>query len=228
MNLPQKKKTTNRRFYNKWLYKVTLHLQGLKLFTMYDTDDIKKVCAGGVPQPHNPWVLVPKDKTVSTTITSLCELFDKYEPRDYSRRVENSYMDIYTNDEVFYKLLVKGFIDVIKHHYEPDEEAKKLLKEDVKIIIADKYPHNRYHYRVYLLPHKFKKDATAKSKYIDWLRSQSPRITCTNAVERWIMKTDWNWDRRYVLVEDKNTLLLMQLRNPEVVGSVYEFVLSDK
>jgi hypothetical protein len=42
------------------------------------------------------------------------------------------------------------------------------------------------------------------------------------------MKTDWNWDRRYVLVEDKNTLMLLRLRNSEVVGSVYEFVLSDK
>jgi hypothetical protein len=156
---------------------------------MYDTADIKKICSGGVPQPHSLYLSPPTNQKVIATITSLCDLFDRYEP---------------------------------------DDEAKELLKDDVKIIISDRYPHNKYHYRVYLLPHKFNKDDTAKSKYIDWLRSQSPRITCTNAVERWIMKTNWNWDRRYVLVEDKNTLMLLRLRNPEVVGSVYEFVLSDK
>jgi len=228
MNLSPIVKITNRKFYNKWLYKVTLHLQGSRLFTMYDTADIKKICSGGVPQPHSLYLSPPTNQKVIATITSLCDLFDRYEPKDYTRRIENNLMDVYTNDEVFYQLLVSDFQDIIKHHYEPDDEAKELLKDDVKIIISDRYPHNKYHYRVYLLPHKFNKDDTAKSKYIDWLRSQSPRITCTNAVERWIMKTNWNWDRRYVLVEDKNTLMLLRLRNPEVVGSVYEFVLSDK
>jgi hypothetical protein len=42
------------------------------------------------------------------------------------------------------------------------------------------------------------------------------------------MKTEWNWDRRYVLVEDEGTLLMLKLRNPEVMGSVYNYVLSDK
>jgi hypothetical protein len=42
------------------------------------------------------------------------------------------------------------------------------------------------------------------------------------------MKTDWNWDRRYVLVEDEGTLLLMKLKNSEVVGTVYNYVIVDK
>jgi hypothetical protein len=67
-----------------------------------------------------------------------------------------------------------------------------------------------------------------KNKYIDWIKTQDPRITCTPALEKWFINTDWNWDRRYVLVEDEATVLMMKLRNTEVVGTVYKFVISDK
>jgi hypothetical protein len=47
-------------------------------------------------------------------------------------------------------------------------------------------------------------------------------------VQKWFLKTDWNWDRRYVLVEDEGTLLMMKLRNSDVVGTVYNYVVTDK
>ena len=71
-------------------------------------------------------------------------------------------------------------------------------------------------------------DKEGKKKYIEWLKRQSPKITCTTAIEHWFIKTDWNWDRRYVLVEDESTLLMLKLRNAEVVGRIYKFVISDK
>jgi len=67
-----------------------------------------------------------------------------------------------------------------------------------------------------------------KVKFIEWVEKQKPRITCTNAVKEWFIKTDWNWDRRYVLVEDEQTLLMMKLRGPEVVGKIYNYVICDK
>ena len=73
-----------------------------------------------------------------------------------------------------------------------------------------------------------KKDKTSKRRFVDWLKSQDPRITCSDAVEKWFMNTEWNWDRRYVLVEDEKTLLMLKLRNSEVVGRIYNYVLSDK
>jgi hypothetical protein len=187
-----------------------------------------KFCDGDVPLLHRSWENISENQSAIESIVTLSNILKQQDPKTYSKRIENNYIDVYTNDETFYRYFLDNLEPMIKHCYEPDDEARELLKDDVKIIITDRYPHKKYKYRVYLLPHKFNKDTTAKSKYIDWLRSQAPRITCTNAVERWIMKTDWNWDRRYVLVEDKNTLMLLRLRNSEVVGSVYEFVLSDK
>jgi hypothetical protein len=78
------------------------------------------------------------------------------------------------------------------------------------------------------MPHKMAKDREGKQKYLAWLKSQAPRITCTPAIERWFLTTDWNWDRRYVLVEDESTLLMMKLRGADVVGRVYNFIVCDK
>ena len=71
-------------------------------------------------------------------------------------------------------------------------------------------------------------DVEGKKKHIEWIKSQAPRITCTDAVENWFIKTDWNWDRRYVLVDSEQTLLMLELRNAAVVGRIYKYVVTDK
>jgi hypothetical protein len=73
-----------------------------------------------------------------------------------------------------------------------------------------------------------KGDKAGKQQYLEWVKRQTPRITCTPAIEKWFLTTDWNWDRRYVLVEDESTLLMLKLRNAEVMGRIYNFVVSDK
>ena len=116
----------------------------------------------------------------------------------------------------------------MRHCFEPSDATADLLNLNKNCITVKKLPKDRYNYRVYLLPHKMANDRPAKKKYIDWLKTQMPRVTCTSAVETWFLATDWNWDRRYILVEDDQTLLMMKLRNADVVGKIYNFVISDK
>jgi hypothetical protein len=71
-------------------------------------------------------------------------------------------------------------------------------------------------------------DRDGKQQYLNWIKKQNEKITLTPAVESWFIKTDWNWDRRYVLVEDEATLIMLKLRNSEVVGRIYNYVVSDK
>ena len=145
----------------------------------------------------------------------------------WAKRVESSIVDLYTNEKQFYDDVSKEFDDVLIHRFEPGSDTSDLLEQSSSIVVKT-LPHNKYRYRVYLLPHKFKGDKDEKTRYIAWLKSQHPKITCTTAIETWILKTDWNWDRRYVLVEDESTLLMLKLRNAEVMGRVYNFVISDK
>jgi len=40
--------------------------------------------------------------------------------------------------------------------------------------------------------------------------------------------TEWNWDRRYMYVEDEMTLLMIKMRSSEVLGRIYEYHIIDK
>jgi hypothetical protein len=77
------------------------------------------------------------------------------------------------------------------------------------------------------LPHKIK-DRKDKKEYVNWVSGQNNRILISDAVKEWFITTDWNWDRRYVLIEDSQTLLMLKLRNPEALGRIYDYVISDK
>ena len=222
----QKTKTTSRKFYNKWLYKVSLNVPGSGIFKIYSLEDLKEFCAndeGG----HQTYTTRHKAWSNREHIGQLAHFLSQYDPTVWTKRIEGGAVDFYTNDPQFYTALSETFEDTLVHRFEPAEGASDLLASPQNIL-APKLPHNRYHHKVYLLPHKLAGDKEAKKKYVDWLKNQTPRITCSAAVEKWFIATDWNWDRRYVLVEDEHTLLMLKLRNSEVVGRVYNYVITDK
>lgn len=218
---------TSKKFYKKWLFKVSLKVGASSAFRMYSLARIKEICTSTPSDRNDVYWGVKQIYDNRTVISKLVTCLESKDSRLWTKRVERMYMDIYTNDKEFYEELSDKFEDIILHRFEPDELCVSLL-DNPKAIICDKLPHNKYNYRVYLLPHKLAGDIEAKQKFINWIISQNPKITCTSSVQAWFMKTDWNWDRRYVLVEDEGTLLLMKLRNSEVVGTVYNYVISDK
>ena len=226
--LSQKTKPTTKKFYGKWLYKASFRLEGCALFRSNSLEAVEKFCLG--PEPsivvwHSTNFKAYANKSEILKISSF---LSNYSTDTYTLRIENSFFDVYTNDVDFYEGISSKFVDILRHRFEPDATTAELLSQDKNYISVKKLPKERYNYRVYLLPHKMAKDKEGKQKYINWLKAQSPRITCTPAIEKWFLTTDWNWDRRYVLVEDESMILMMKLRNPEVVGKVYNFVISDK
>ena len=222
-----KSKKTNRKFYNKWFYKISLRVEGASGFRVYSPQQLKDICQGN---NGSLWVAPHLEKVLESNKELIIKLssFLENKPIDsWSKRVERKCLDIYTNDEEMFRDLASLFEEETIQRFEPDKEAISQL-ENNGTIVGKRLPHNKYRYRVYLLPHKLAFDKPAKEKYLSWLKSQSPKITCSSAVENWFLTTNYNWDRRYVLVEDEQTLLMLKLRNSEVVGRVYNYVIADK
>jgi hypothetical protein len=224
--ISSKTKLTNRKFYGKWIYKVTLCAEGCTLLRVKTLDEIKEFCLNGeTDSPHySIWAKAHRNRE---TLVAICNFLEKENKSNYATRIERNYVDFYTNDKNFYTNISNTFQQLVKHRYEPDQTNLDILSQSNSITVK-KLPKNRYNYRVYLLPHKMAGDKEGKRKYIDWMKQQSPKITCTDAIEKWFISTEWNWDRRYVLVEDERTLLLLKLRNSDVVGRIYNFVVTDK
>ena len=159
-------------------------------------------------------------------LIALSSFLLKWDSELWAKRIECSAIDIYTNDKTMYNELFVNFEEIVCTRSEPNEWDLDLL-ENTGSIIVKKLPHNRYAYKAFLLPHKIK-DRQEKKIYVEWIKGQHDRILISDAVKEWFVHTDWNWDRRYVLIEDSQTLLMLKLRNPEAIGRVYDYVISDK
>lgn len=224
MNL-QKAKTTSRKFYGKWLYKVSLSIKGAAVFRSRTLPSVIEFCDDTITE-YSSYTYEGRALAHRKEIRELASFLLLHPADIWSKRIERGQIDFYTNEKSFYDDIVDQFKECLLHRFEPAEGSEALL-DATSTVIVKKLPHNKYNYRVYLLPHKMAYDAEGKQKYITWLKQQE-RITCTPAIENWFYKTEWNWDRRYVLVEDEQTLLMLKLRNSEVVGRIYKFVVSDK
>jgi len=195
-----KQSQTNRRFYNRWLYKVTVRLDNPHVFR------------------HNSIDVISSSKTMHRESRRLAKILLSI--GDFQLRIERKYIDVYVNDRTHYDELVDNFSATIKHCFIPHPNLTDHTIS-AKDIIAKKLPHDRYRYKVYLKAHAMPDQE--KKNYLKWLETQHPRIYLTDNTKDWFMKTSWNWDRRYMYIEDEHTLLLAKMRQGSVLGSIYTY-----
>lgn len=211
----QKIKTTKKKFYDKWCYKITLTVFGcnmLRKFGLVDLSSNRDLKAF---------------RRTSADKESLILLSDILSSKDhaYQTRIERDNIDVYVNDHELYKQICDTFPLKIKHRFEPCSDIPLLNGNRIATKVL---PHGRYKFKVFLQPHKIKGDQVEKQKYLDWIHGQNDRILISDSVKLWFMFTDWNWDRRYIWVEDEATLLMLKLKNADVCGRVYHYELADK
>lgn len=221
-------KLTNRKFYNKWLYKVTLRCEGCDVMRFVPLSEIIKFCEDGSYDAAHYFPSWRRAHNNKDNLSKICKFLIDYSGDQYNLRIERSSLDVYTNNKEFYDKLSFQCLGLVIHRFQPSAENIDILSQDQHCITVKKLPKNRYNYRVYLLPHKMAYEVDAKSSIIDWMKNQNPKITCTPSIQKWFLETDWNWDRRYVLVEDEPTLLMFKLRAADVIGRIYKFVVCDK
>ena len=157
----------------------------------------------------------------------MINLFKEFPKEDYGVRIEGQRLDFYTNSYSIFEKVSEKFANSLVHKFEP---SPMLLENSSKtnIVYSSRLAHNKYRYKVYLRPHKFKKDKESKKRFLEWLSTQQDRILISESVRMWFLTTDWNWDRRYMFVEDEATLMMLKLRSEDAVGKVLEYVISDK
>lgn len=216
-----KNKISKRKFYNKFDYKVSLRIEGCGSLRYHNISDSRSWLENGtLPKFYlsdRVKLAIIQNKDV---LICLCDVLLKYDNDIWNKRIEGDCIDIYTSNKELVNELQTNLLDRVTCVFEPSADAAEPGTIKVK-----KLPGEIYNYRVYLLPHKLRGDLDEKTKYISWIKNQNSKVKITESVENWFYKTDWNWDPRYVLVDEESTLLMLKLRNPELVGRIYRFVI---
>lgn len=213
-------RTSNKKFYNKWKYKITLEIKGASAFRIYNRTRLKDLLLHGEVITENYWI-----KNLEADKGMLLDLIMYIEQHKLFLRVERNSINFYTNDENIYNDFSSRYITRLKHRYELVAGAVE-EKEGECVLFVKKYPHGKYHYKVFLAPHNANMED--KVQWINWLNSQGDRIKISDTVKSWFITTSWNWDRRYMYVEDEATLLMLKIRSAKIVGKTYQYRLIDK
>jgi hypothetical protein len=225
-----KKKTTKRKFYGKWLYKITMNAPGIGILRSKSPDEAMlflKSANTTDPRYYHNNTIIARAINNRAQLLSICSFIKDIDPIQFAKRIEQQSIDFYTNDKNLYSEFCDKFMDTIIHHFEPDDNSIALFKNQYTIV-AKKFPHDKFKYKVYLKPHNLKNDIDSKQQFLDWIDNQKDKILITDTVKTWFIVTDWNWDRRYMLVDNEKTLIMLKMRSSEAVGKIYEYVISDK
>jgi hypothetical protein len=226
MKLPTPKKT-KKKFYNKYIYKISLAIPGSAALRWYDFDRLLTLCMTNLfPDRDTAWREEQLNQVAQhkETWINLVTLINTFEKNTFSKRLEGNTIDFYTNDFNFYNKIGESFTQYIRMRYQPKIGTEKQLLDSDKEIFVEELPYSKYQYRAYLKPHRL--DATSRHSVAEWLDKQQPQITFSSSIKTWIKNTNENWGRRYIDIVDEKTLLMLRLRSPQLLGKVFKYTLN--
>lgn len=220
-------KYIRKKFYNKWSYKISLRVKGAAIFRYNSYADIKALMISPLPVGVKLYKLEEKALDNKDIVYSVADFLSKYPKELFALRIENSIFDIYTNDQEFFDRASEEFKLFTWRRFVPDPVTEHLLENGRKII-GKKLAHGKYQYKVYLTPHKLEFESSVRNNFIDFVEQNSGKILMSRSVKDWFIRTQWNWDRRYIYVDNEQTLLMLKLKCSDAVGSFYEYLIIDK
>ena len=225
----KKSKPTKRKFYGKWLYKVTLTIPGIGSIRYRSIDEFIDFISGRRSANLRYFLsssTVQKINSNAKMILSFLKSLQSVPEDQWSKRIENDNIDIYTNNKELFEILSQQFEAETVHRFEPIGDPN--LLSGGSICVVNHFPYHRYQYKVFLQPHRLAGELERKSAFINWLDTQGEKIHISKAVKDWFLYTNWNWDRRYMYVDDEQTLLMLKMRESQALGRIHKYVLVDK
>lgn len=220
-------KHIRKKFYNKWSYKLSLRIKGAGIFRYNTYAEVKALMISPKSPHFKLYKLEEKALDNSDYVYAVADLLSKYPKEIVALRIEGSTLDVYTNDKDFFEEASEAFKLFTWKRFIPDPSTEHLL-DDGRKIIGKKLAHDKYQYKVYLTPHKLPVSSTVRNSFIDFVDQNSEKVLMSRSVKDWFLRTQWNWDRRYIYVDNEKTLLMLKLKCSEALGSVYEYLIVDK
>ena len=128
----QKPKLTKRKFYNKWLYKITLFCPGVSLYRLLGYNETINYLVS--PTTYKKSVFSSHHKALKNKINflALTTFLSKLNKQDFAQRIESNTIDLYVNDESIFDSLSSTFESIVVNRYAPTGNNLELLENTLR------------------------------------------------------------------------------------------------
>ena len=230
-------KQTKKKFYNKYIYKVSLRLEGAYALRTLGHQEILDFATGLRPPPQSDDTMITTQSWRTKNAHSILKhgktwisflgIINTVPKNEATIRIETNILDVYTNNKTLYKTLCYEFSDITRNRHEPAPGMKDTLLDSNQEIFVKELPHSMYNYQVDLkTPTSLKYNELVS--LAEWCKSRKPAIAFTDATYNWLLKRDVYNTRRWIYVDTESTLLMLRLRCNDLLGTVRKYIKTGK
>jgi len=216
------KKKTNKKFYNKYVYKIALFTDLARAIDLRITlalrDNLKYSFIDSKLRATS------KNQVALNMATELTPFFASKECR---RRVEGHHFNVFTTTKEDFDKILKITEKFVKEVHEPssEEDLKFFENNSSKKILTDALPYGKYKYKIYM-KYNMAQDKRVLVNKITTVHGKN--IKLSKQTSEWLKFSQrWCWSP-YMYVTDSSSLTMLTLMLGDNIKKIEEYVLRDE
>lgn len=223
-----KKLKTNKLFYKKYAYKISLAVDGASLIKIWGIPRLRTMLASRPDMllfnksvsarpvwPHNATINLAR-------LVKFTDLLDPY-LLTVKTRVEDNSINIFLEDDRLYVTLQDVLKDYIVSVTEPDTDNElDMLMNNANIVLCKNYPHADLKYKITFTEIPI----AVRASLLEWVsKYDSTTVFVSKNTKLYLARTQFCYTP-FIFVKDKNMILMIQLIAGQYINSIEEFIIN--
>ena len=212
------KQTTSKLFFGKWPYKIQCKLPGSWMVKRLGIARTLEFCE--LPEGHRDTIGMVRSKIERTKLKEFALAISPFSYSDIQTRAEGANYSIYCKDINLFQQIITSLEKWIFVIHEPaSEEELSIMSNNAKQVLCNKFPHQRYRYKVYL---KHITSFNSRESFATWVKHYNEKIKVTDRTERWFHGR--YTQSPYIYVDDQKMLALVGMFLGNNIKKIEEYV----
>jgi hypothetical protein len=209
---------TNKLFYGKWPYKLTVVQQGCWT-----------VRYAGIPLARTwngpGWATAFDLHSDRVKFIRFLDALEPFVTQDIQMRVERNTLNLYCKNKELLEQMSINLAEWAKELHEPasQDELEFIMNQSSKKLLCSQLPHTKYQYKVYF---KQTTSPDVKIKFASWISNYKDSIKTTKSAQNWLLNKSWMYNP-FVYVDSKSTLSMVILFLGNNVQKIEEYIVRD-
>jgi hypothetical protein len=217
-------KKTNKLFFKKWPFKVTVIYDHASFIRRYNNKLLTNIASGKFAGYRSFGF-----KEANSVIVMKIQLASWAEDYQFHTRSEGRRLSFFTNDEAFVEILKDEFKNKVVEIVAPEnQESLELLKNNVNIVICEKLPKKNLRYRVYL-DGKYSIPSELSENFYRWCEKYNDKISIPYGLKYYLKaQRDFKPLGNYFYTSDEKILSMALMFLGKHVQYTEKFVLKSE